>query len=212
MGRSLFDGLAKLTGTVPRSNLATSPAPRAAAEAIAKDAARKAAAVSGGATLIPGLGSTVTLVPDLLATFAIQRRLVADIAALYGRTPELGPELMTALLFGEVAPGAVAPLKRAQGGPSGFRRVSDQLVRRALQKIAWALARRIAGRAVERLVPIVGAVGAGIGSYRGTLGVAKAAMEHFESPRSPLASVPGGPLPGTNGRVIQGSVVPSAGP
>lgn len=195
MGRQLFDGLAKMVGTVPKTTVARSAAPKAAAETLAVDAARRAAAVSGGAALIPGVGSTLTLLPDLLATFAIQRRMVADIAALYGKTHALRPEVMTALLFGEVAPGAVAPLK--QGGPSGFRRVSDAILRRALRKIAWGLARRVLGRAVERLVPLVGAAGAGIGSYKGTLGVAKAAVTYFEDLR--------GPIPG--GRVIQGIAV-----
>ena len=197
LGRSVYDALGKMVGTVPKTTVARSAAPKAASETLAVDAARRAAAVSGGAALIPGVGSTLTLLPDLLATFAIQRRMVADIAALYGKTHELRPEVMTALLFGEVAPGAVAPLKKE--GSSGFRRVSDAILRRALRKIAWGIARRILGRAVERLVPLVGAAGAGIGSYRGTLGVAKASIAYFENLR--------GPIPG--GRVIPGVAVES---
>jgi len=144
--------------------------------------------VSGGAAAIPGVGTTLSLLPDLFASFAIQRRLIADIAALFGQTAVLNPEVMTSLLFGSFAPGAVRGLMTPGAAlpTPGWRRIPNLLLQRALRKIAWAIGRRILGRAVERLIPVVGAAGAGWGTYRATMGIGRTSIDFFEERRNAL--------------------------
>src|SRR5262245_6582752 len=59
--------------------------PAASAEKIARDAARNAAMVSASFALPPGPLGMLTVLPDLYLIWKIQRQMVADIFALYGR-------------------------------------------------------------------------------------------------------------------------------
>ena len=184
--RRILEALTALAGAVPKSYRMPNPEPRAAARDAAMGAARKAAALSGGSALVPGVGSTVLLVADLVAVLKIQQRMIADIAAIYGQSPSLTREVMIALLFKDTSPNAVRGLLVSHAGwqqPGGatLARGSNTFLRRALQKIAWGLARRLMGKAFARIVPVVGSVGAGIGSYRNTMAVAETAMAYFET-------------------------------
>lgn len=162
------------------------PLPRVASRDAAQSVAKKAAAVSAASAAIPGLGSTALIVADLIAVLKIQQKMIADIAAIYGQTPALTREVMIGLLFKDTSPNATRSLLASHAGwtkgdATAVARTSNPFLRRALQKIAWGLARRLAGKTVARIVPIIGAAGAGFGSYRNTLSVAEAAMAYFES-------------------------------
>lgn len=142
--------------------------------------------ISGGSAILPGVGATVGVVADLVAVLKMQQKMIADIAALYGKPEALTREVMIGLLFKDTSPNAVRGMLASHAGwgsPGGgaLARNSNSFMQRALRKIAWGLARRMLGKAFARIIPVVGAAGAGIGSYRGTLMVAETAIAYFES-------------------------------
>lgn len=82
----ITDALLKLSSNIPDSDEDVSSHPEIRATLIARKAATKAAAVSGTLALPPGPAGLVTIVPDLIAIWRIQQAVVADIAAIYGKT------------------------------------------------------------------------------------------------------------------------------
>ena len=180
--KTILDQITKIAGTIPVSTRAPSATPKMAAKELAMTVARHSAAISGGASIIPGIGSTALIAADLIAVLRLQQRMIADISALYDNRQALDEEAMIALLFKDIAPNSVRSLIVGSGPKRSFdiRVASQAILRRTLQRIAWTLARRIAGRAVARLVPVVGAIGAGLGSYRQTLAVGDTAIAFFE--------------------------------
>ena len=68
------------------------------AQALARHAAVKAAAISGSLALPPGPLGLVTVLPDLVTIWKVQQ-LVADIAAVHGKPAALRQELMVYCLF-----------------------------------------------------------------------------------------------------------------
>src|SRR5918992_3587431 len=82
----------QLVALVPASDEPQSPDPTARAKEIVRAASLKAATVSGALTLPMGPLGLLTILPDLMAIWQIQRKMVADIAAILGRTAQLGPK------------------------------------------------------------------------------------------------------------------------
>lgn len=153
---------------------------------MAQTYARQTAVVSGGTAILPGIGATIGVVGDLVAVLKLQQKMIADIAALYDRSESLTREVMIGLLFKDTSPNAVRGLLASHAGwnkPDGkqLARRSDTFLKRALRKIAWGIARRMVGKAFSRIIPVIGAAGATIGSYRGTLMVAETAIAYFET-------------------------------
>ena len=100
----------EVTGVIERV-IADVPAPRTgpverpdqAAARIAKDAAKRAALVSGSLALPPGPFGLLTVLPDLFVIWRTQRQMVADMFAVYGRTAELSRTHMLYCLFRHAA-------------------------------------------------------------------------------------------------------------
>src|SRR4051812_31696548 len=88
-----------LMSKVPRSAEPAAFDPRIRAQALAKSAALRAAALSGAMSLPPGPLGMVTVLPDLLSVWRLQQQLVADIAAVFGKSNLLTPETMVICLF-----------------------------------------------------------------------------------------------------------------
>jgi hypothetical protein len=135
--------------------------------------------------LPPGPLGLMTVVPDLLAVWKIQRQLVADIAACYGKTAELRRETMIYCLFRHAAAQVVRDLVVRVGTRLLLRQATVQTVERSLQRIGVAVSHRALGRGVARWVPVAGAVGVGAYAFYDTLQVGKAARELFENDAIP---------------------------
>ncbi|MCW2314370.1 EcsC family protein [Rhodoferax antarcticus] len=84
---------------IPRSTEAKSAAPDTRAQELAEAACRTTAKISGLAALAPGPLGLLTVLADVIALWKIQSQLVADIAAVYGKTATLGKEQMLYCLF-----------------------------------------------------------------------------------------------------------------
>jgi hypothetical protein len=165
---------------VPASRERKHKAPREAARRKASVAAAKAALAAGALALPPGPVGWLTLLPEMMGVWNIQRQLVADIAALYGKKPSLTPEQMIYCLFQHTAAQGVRDLVVRVGQRTLVRRASPHLMRTLTQRIGAKLTQRLLGKGVARWLPIVGAVGIGAYAYYDTAQVAATAIGLFD--------------------------------
>jgi hypothetical protein len=173
--------LERVTSTVPSSPEAQRPEPAARAEELTLAAASEAGAIAGALALPPGPLGLLTVIPDLVAMWNIQRQLVADIAACYGKSAELHRETMIYCLFRHAAAQVVRELVVRLGTRLLLRRATVATMERSLQRIGVAVSQRAVGRGVSRWLPIAGAIGVGAYAFYDTLQVGKTARELFES-------------------------------
>ncbi|HEX9181745.1 MAG TPA: hypothetical protein VF876_00675 [Burkholderiales bacterium] len=175
----IAEAILKLLGKVPISRKRASSAPEAAARALANATAAKAALYAGGLALPVGPIGWLTILPELMAIWKVQSQMVADIAALYGRTASLTRQHMLYCLFRHAAAHAVRDLLVRAGNRAIAARASTKALQTAAGKIGARLAQRAAGSAVSRWIPILGAVGVGAYAYYDTAQVARTAIELF---------------------------------
>lgn len=173
--------LLELISSIPTSSERESDSPADRSRELASSAAWRAAAVSGGLAIPPGPMGLLTIIPDLVAIWQIQRKMVADIAATFGKTAGLGQEQMLVCLFKHSAGQAVRDLVVRTGQRVLVRRASLQTIQRILNKLGIVVTQRVAGRTISRWIPIVGAVGMGAYAYYDTASVAKTTIELFQN-------------------------------
>lgn len=179
----LTDAVLKLVGQVPASNvppgtLATEQSARA--EAIAAAACKKAATISAGLALPAGPWGMATVLPDLMLIWQLQARMVADIAAVYGRSAELGREHMLWCLFKHSSAQALRDFAVRSGERWLIRKAGTAAIQAAAKAIGIRLSQQMVGKSAARFVPLLGAAGVGVYAYRDTRAVAKAAIALFE--------------------------------
>lgn len=185
-----------LVSEVPDSKFEPSPHPEAHARDIAKKATRTAALASAGLALPPGPAGWLTVIPDLIAVWHIQRQMVADIAAVYGHEATLRPEHMLLCLFKHTGAQLVRDLLMRVGERYLVRKLPIRSLYSIANKIGMKITQRSLGRAVSRLVPVAGAVGVAAYSWYDTRQVAKNAVQLFshdllrETRTPPSASAP----------------------
>ncbi len=177
----LINILERVTSTVPSSPEAAQSQPAMRAQELTRTAASNAGAVAGALALPPGPLGLMTVIPDLIAVWKIQRQLVADIAACYGKSAELHRETMIYCLFRHAAAQVVRDLVVRAGTRLLLRQATVQTMGRSLQRIGVAVSHRALGRGVARWLPIAGAVGVGAYAFYDTMQVGKTARELFES-------------------------------
>ena len=117
----------------------------------------------------------------MVGVWRLQRQLVADIAAIYGKQSTLTPEQVGYCLFQHTAAQGVRDLVVRVGQRTLVRRASPRLIGLLMQRIGVKLGQRMLGKGAARLLPIVGAVGVGAYAYYDTAKVAATAIELFES-------------------------------
>ncbi len=164
----------------PLADCAPSPRPRDAADRAIESAAAKAGLAAGTLALPPGPLGWATIAPEMLTVWHIQRQLVADIAALYGRSAELGPAQMLWCLFRHTAAQALRDLGVRVGERVIVRPAAQMLLQRAAEAVGVHLGKKAASRALSRWVPLVGAAGVGAYAYWDTRQVGRAALQLFE--------------------------------
>jgi hypothetical protein len=169
-----------LVSQVPRSKERGSDTPAARAKDLTLRAAAQGAIVAGTLSLPPGPFGMLTVLPDLLAVWRLQRQLVADIAACYGQTHHLRTETMVYCLFRHAAAQVLRDLVVRVGERAVIRPASASALQRLLRRAGALLTRRIAGRSLGRWLPIAGAVGIGAYAFYDTAQVGKTARKLFE--------------------------------
>ena len=177
---NLSDKVLALVAQPPEPGCVPSARPADAAARAIEGAAGKAALAAGTLALPPGPLGWATIAPEMLAVWHIQRQLVADIAALYGRSAELGPTQMLWCLFRHTAAQALRDLTVRVGERVIVRPAAQALLQRAAAAVGMHLGKQAASRALSRWVPLVGAAGVGAYAWWDTRQVGRAALQLFE--------------------------------
>jgi hypothetical protein len=183
----LIGVLERLTSTVPTSAEGVVHDPASRAQELTMAAAANAGAVAGALALPPGPLGLLTVIPDLIAMWNIQRQLVADIAACYGKTAELGRETMIYCLFRHAAAQVVRDFLVRVGTRVLLREATISTVERSLQRIGVTVSKRALGRSVARWLPVAGAVGVGAYAFYDTTQVGRTASELFAAEEQTMA-------------------------
>lgn len=166
-------------GEIPRSAEPPSVSPRVRAEAIAAAARRRAFLASASLSLPPGPLGWMTVLPELVAIWKIQAKMVADIAAAYGQSSTITREQMLYCLFKHTAAQAVRDLVVRAGERFIVRHATAQALRAVAERIGMRLSQRALGTALSRLLPLVGAAGVGTYAWFDTRQVARTALAMF---------------------------------
>ena len=177
---TIADAIENLVARVPPSREQSREEPAAAARAIARKAAVRAATLSGALALPPGVFGLLTVLPDLVAIWRIQAQMVSDLAGLYGKAMELTRTHMLYCLFRH----ASSQLARDVVVRAGQRFVVTQLsggaLRSVLTSIGISVSQRVAGTTASRWIPVLGAAAVAGYAYFDTLQVANTAIKLLE--------------------------------
>ena len=177
--RRLVDVLERALSDIPHTDEAKGDDPEARAREIARKAAMKAATLSGSLALPPGPLGYVTIIPDLVGIWRIQAQMVADVAGAFGQQGYLSREQMLYCLFRHAAAQAMRDVVIRVGERVLIRRPSCRVIERVLHTVGVRVSQRLAGNAIARWLPIVGALGVGAYAYYDTGQVAATAIDLF---------------------------------
>ena len=175
LSRAVLD----VAGQIPETTEHKSRGPEHRARAIANSAAVRAALAAGTLALPPGPVGWLTIVPELVAIWHIQRQMVADIAGAYGVTAKLTRSQMLYCLFRHAAAQAMRDVAVQVGARLLIQDVPLRALERVAAKIGVSISKRLVGRGIARWLPIIGALGVGAYAYYDTGQVARTAMELF---------------------------------
>jgi hypothetical protein len=175
------DAILDFLGKIPISSKLRSRNPGQDARSAATAAAIQASLAAGTLALPPGPLGWLTILPEMIAIWKIQAQLVADIAAIYGKTTNLSQEQMIFCLFRHSAAQAVRDLVVRVGERVLVKPLSLQGFQKIAQKIGIKVTERAIGKGVSRWLPIIGAVGVAGYAYYDTTQVARTAIDFFSS-------------------------------
>ncbi len=184
--------LTRLIHEIPTSDEPSASLPAARAQEIARAASLKAAGVSSALALPPGPLGFATIIPDLVVIWKIQRSMVADIAAAFGKTGSLTQESLLYCMFKHGGAAVARDLVARVGGRCLVRQANVRALQDILGKIGIHVTQRVITRSFSRLIPIIGSLGVGAYAFYDTTQVASNAIELFSQDliREPEASSP----------------------
>ncbi|HEY6984930.1 MAG TPA: hypothetical protein VH375_02525 [Rhodanobacteraceae bacterium] len=177
-----------LVSEVPETTEHKSRGPEQRARKIASHAANRAALAAGTLALPPGPVGWLTIVPELVAIWRIQRQMVADIAGAYGTSRDLTQSQMLYCLFRHAAAQAVRDVAVQVGARLLIQDVPLRAIERIAAKIGLSVSKRLVGRGIARWLPVIGALGVGAYAYYDTGQVARTAMTLFAAEADAKAS------------------------
>ena len=184
----------------PTSRQRSSSSPEDSAKKIANKAAATAATVAGTLALPPGPLGWLTILPEMVGVWKIQAQMVADIAALYGKTATLTQEQMLYCLFKHSAAQVLRDLVVRVGERVIIKHASLRVMQSIAQKIGVKVTQRVIGKSLSRWLPIVGALGVGAYAFYDTAQVASTAIELFSQEIDPATSPQEAVSPGQKSR------------
>lgn len=169
----------KLISEVPESTELPVPStPDTRAAAIAHERALLAAGISGTLALPPGPAGMATLPVDLLTILTLQRKMIADIAAVYGKTGDLNPTTMLICMVKYGSAGTAGRMLLKAGSNKLVKRTTQQMLR----KLGVRVSQQAVGKSISRWAPAVGAAAIAGYAYMDTKHVANRAIELFSQP------------------------------
>jgi len=169
----------KLISEVPESTELPVPStPDTRAAAIAHERALLAAGISGTLALPPGPAGMATLPVDLLTILTLQRKMIADIAAVYGKTGDLNSTTMLICMVKYGSAGTAGRMLLKAGSNKLVKRTTQQMLR----KLGVRVSQQAVGKSISRWAPAVGAAAIAGYAYMDTKHVANRAIELFSQP------------------------------
>jgi hypothetical protein len=181
VGTALGEAIVAVVSWVPETREAPVADPETRVRELTRQAARRAALVSGSLALPPGPLGVLTLIPDLMAIWRIQAQLVADVAGVRGHAGTLTREQMLYCLFRHAA----AQVLRDVVVRAGERAIVHRLTGSALRSIATTLGLQLSGQLVaktaSRWVPGLGAAAVAAYAWWDTERVARVADRLFRA-------------------------------
>jgi hypothetical protein len=177
--QTVFRLLEDFVTSVPSSDELASPEPKDRAKDIVRIAALKAGGVSAGLALAPGPIGMLTILPDLMQVWHIQRQMVSDIAACYGKSAQLNQQMMVYCLFRHGAAMLARDILVRVGERMILKRGSLRVIQKLLERVAIKVTQKAIGKSISRWVPVVGPIAVGGYSILDTRSVGKTAIETF---------------------------------
>jgi hypothetical protein len=177
--QKVADAILGLLLQVPPSKENEVTQPEVRARALGRAAARQASLMAASLALPPGFLGWLTILPELVGVWKLQAQLVSDIAAVYGKSANLGREQMLYCLFKHVSVQLFRDVVVRVGERYLIQRASLSFIQSAARTLGVKVTQNIIGKSVSRFVPLVGAVGVGAYAYFDTNQVAKTAIDLF---------------------------------
>jgi hypothetical protein len=154
----ISQAIEKLITQVPVSNEIKLQDPRLQIDSLISKASWRAAQTAGLLAIPPGPFGMLTILPDLFAIWKIQSQLVADIAAVTGKSKFLGREAMLYCLFRHSAAHIVNELATRVAERVLVRKTSLKILQNLLEKLGVRVSQKILGRSLSRWIPVGGAI------------------------------------------------------
>jgi hypothetical protein len=117
--------------------------------------------------------------PDLIQVWNIQRQMISDIAACYGKSAQMNRQMMVYCLFRHGAAMLARDILVRIGERMLLKRGSLRVIQKILQRIAVKVTQRVIGKSISRWVPVIGPLAVGGYSLLDTRSVGKTAIETF---------------------------------
>lgn len=174
------------------------------------------AAISGGASLIPGPWGMVAVVPEIVAVIRNQLAMIYDVGMAFGKSKVLTKELLAGVLITAMGASAGALLVM-QGEKILVKRVALRAFQRIIEILAGRVTQQVLKSVISKWLPVVGAAALAVWSNYLTRQIGKKAIEIFEKEivlsedvveEVPLEVIPTGPIVATVNRASDSSVSP----
>ena len=139
-----------------------------------------AAAVSATHGDRAGPVGILTIIPALGEIWRIQRQLVSDIAACYGKSATLTPTIMVYCLFRHGSATLFKETIVQIGGRMLVKEASLRVFQKIIEKVSINVTQRVIGQFISRWLPLIVSAAIGSYTYRDTKKVAANAIDAFE--------------------------------
>lgn len=177
--RQLLEVLENLATGVPHSEEPVSANPAERAKGIVRMAGIKAGSVSAGLALPPGPLGLLTIIPDLVKVWQIQRQMVADIAACFGKSAQLKPQMMVYCLFRHGSAILVRDMVARVGERMIVQETGLRAIQQILRRIGIRISQKTVGKSLSRCLPVLGPALIGGYSFLDTRAVGRTAIDAF---------------------------------
>ena len=137
------------------------------------------AAISGGASLVPGPLGMVAVIPEIAAVIRNQLAMIYDVGMAYGKSKVLNKELLAGVLLTAFGSSA-GSLLVMQGSKVLVKRVALRTFQKVIVMLAGRITQQALKSAISKWLPGVGAAAMAVWSNYLTRQVGKKAIEIFE--------------------------------
>lgn len=137
------------------------------------------AAISGGASLVPGPWGMLAVIPEIAAVVRNQLAMIYDVGMAHGKSKVLTKELLAGVLLTALGSSA-GTLLVMQGSKVLVKRVSLRAFQKLIVVLAGKITQQALKSAISKWLPVVGAAAMAAWSNYLTRQVGKKAVEIFE--------------------------------